>query len=59
MNLRKYQASKTFLYKNLKIKYLRFDCDSYGLWLGMNDITVGGLMKKMDNILEQIFIVYH
>ena len=41
--------------RNLKIKYLRFDCDSYGLWLGMNDITVGGLMKKMDNILEQIF----
>ena len=43
--------------RNLKIKYLRFECDSYGIWLGMNDITVGGLMKRMDDILNQIFEV--
>ena len=35
--------------RDLKIKMLRYSFDSYGLTLGMNDLTVGKLMTRMDD----------
>lgn len=43
--------------RDLKIKMLRYSFDSYGLTLGMNDLTVGKLMTRMDAILAQVFEV--
>ena len=38
----------------LRIKFLTYSTDSYGLYLGLNDITVNKLMKRMDSILSAI-----
>ena len=43
----------------LRIKFLTYSTDSYGLYLGLNDITVNKLMKRMDSILAAITNVLH
>ena len=42
----------------LRIKYLSYEANAYGILLGLNDVTVGALLKKMPNIIENIFAVF-
>ena len=45
--------------KNLKYKYFMVDADMYGMILGFNDpLTVGKLLKRMPEMLEQIFAIF-
>lgn len=39
--------------RNAKIKYLHFQFNPYGLCIGLNDITVGALLKRLPNLLNQ------
>ena len=43
--------------RDLKIKFLQYTFDAYGIMLGMNDVTVGKLMTRMDDILAKVFEV--
>lgn len=38
-----------------KIKFLQYSFDGIGALFGLNDITLNGLLKKLDNIIETIF----
>ena len=38
-----------------KIKFLQYQFDIFGLLIGLNDITVNSLLKKIDGILDKIF----
>lgn len=40
--------------KNEKIKYLQFQADGFGMLFGLNDFTLGALLKKFDAILNKI-----
>ncbi len=41
-----------------KIKYLKYDVDQYGITIGLNDITVNAMLKKLDDILNQIVDIF-
>lgn len=43
--------------RDLKIKYLTLSPDAYGISLGLNDITVNRLLKRLPEKLEQIIRV--
>lgn len=43
--------------RDLKIKYLNITSDIYGMSLGLNDITVGKLIQRLPEIMNQIFEV--
>ena len=40
-----------------KIKFLQVGTDPYGLSIGLNDFTVGALMKRLDNIITTVLSV--
>ena len=40
--------------KNEKIKYLQFQADGFGMLFGLNDFTLGALLKKFDAVLNKI-----
>ena len=45
--------------KELKYKFFVVDADIYGVFLGFNDpLTVGRLLKRLPDMLEQIFKVF-
>lgn len=41
--------------KSLKIKFLVYQPTVFGLSFGLNDLTLGALLKKLDNNLESLF----
>lgn len=40
---------------SLKLKQIMYNPDAFGLWIGMNDHTVGRLVKRMPDILDAVF----
>ena len=44
--------------KEKRIKYLKYDATSFGIVIGLNDITVNALLKKLDDILNDITSVF-
>ena len=42
---------------NEKIKFLQYQLNGFGLLLGLNDYTVNGLVKKLDDILDKVFSI--
>lgn len=51
----KYAMAATI--KALKIKFLVYQLTTFGLSFGLNDITLGGLLKKLDKNLDDILNV--
>ncbi len=43
--------------KSLKIRYLIYKMDNFGIMFGLNDFTAGALMKKLDGIIDNIVTV--
>lgn len=43
--------------KNEKIKFLQYQADGFGMLFGLNDFTVGGLIKKLEGILNRIIAI--
>ncbi len=43
--------------KNMHVKMLMVDFTAYGLLIGLNDITIGKLIKRLDDILNSIYAI--
>ncbi len=43
----------TYAIQNQKIKFLQAYPNAFGFWFGLNDFTLGALLKKLDDILER------
>ncbi len=40
--------------RDLKLKYFKYSTDTFGLSLGLNDLTVGRLVKRLPDVLKQV-----